>query len=154
MSWMPLNWQATASVSLSGFALDDPLRGYLVGLTLDLLASALLVWATFGMKTWLWRGGLAAALFAGLHWLGGWQRDPKELAFSLTVILCLLNLGTHARALAAAEDRSRNLQRSASWAQYWFSQVGNLSRQVAFEAVSVLSLVALLILEALMTWTG
>ena len=86
--------------------------------------------------------------------MGGWRREPKELAFSLAVILCLLNLGAHARALAAAEDRPRNLPRSASWAQYWFSQVGNLSRQVAFEAVSVLALVALLILEALMTWKG
>ena len=154
MGWNLFTSQATAWVSLSGFALDDPLRGYLVGLTLDLLASALLVWATVGVKRRPWRWGLAAALFGGLHRLGGWQREPKELAFSLTVILCLLNLGAHARSLAAAEDRPRNLPRSASWAQYWFSQVGNLSRQVVLEAVSVLALVALLILEALMTWKG
>ena len=154
MGWKPLTAHATASVSLAGFILDDPLRSYLIGLTLDLLASALLVWATVGIKSWPWRWGLAAALFGGLYQLGGWQREPKELAFSLTVVLCLLNLGAHARSLAAAEERPRALQRSASWARYWFSQVGNLSRQVALEAVSVLALVALLILEALMTWKG
>jgi hypothetical protein len=93
-------------------------------------------------------------LFGGLHLLGGWQREPKELAFSLTVILCLLNLGAHARSLAAAEERPRNLQRSASWAHYWFSQVGNLSRQAILEALSVLSLLALLVVEALMIWNG
>ena len=93
-------------------------------------------------------------MFGGLHLLGGWQREPKELAFSLTVLLCVLNLGAHARSLAAAEDRPRNLQRSASWAHYWSSQVGNLTRQVAFEALSVLSLVALLVVEALLIRNG
>jgi hypothetical protein len=46
MSWNFLAWQATATVNPSGLVLDDSLRSYLAGLTLDLLASALLVWAT------------------------------------------------------------------------------------------------------------
>ena len=154
MSWNFLAWQATATVSPSGLVLDDSLRSYLTGMTLDLLASALLVWDTAGLKAWLLRWGLAAALFGGLHLWGGWQREPKELAFSLTVLLCVLNLGAHARSLAATEERPRALQRSASWAHYWFSQVGNLSRQVVLEAVSVLALVALLIVEALLIRNG
>jgi hypothetical protein len=154
MSWNLLALQAIASISPSGFIEDDSLRSYLAGLTLDLLASALLVWATAGVKAWPLRWGLALALFGGLHLFGGWQRESKELAFSLTVLLCVLNLGAHARSLAAAEERPRNLQRSASWAHYWLSQVGNLSRQVTLEGVSVLSLLALLIVEALMIRNG
>jgi hypothetical protein len=121
---------------------------------LDLLASALLVWATARVKARPLRWGLALALFGGLHLFGGWEREPKELTFSLTVLLCVLNLGAHARSLVTAEERPRHLQRSASWAQYWLSQVGNLSRQVALEALSVLSLLALLIIEALTIRNG
>ena len=105
MSWKLLTWQVTASVSVSGFVLDDSLPSYLEGIGLDLLASALLVWTTVRVKCWPLRWGLALALFGCLHLWGGWQREPKELAFSLTVLLCVLNLGAHARSLAAAEER-------------------------------------------------
>jgi hypothetical protein len=149
MSWERLASQTTASVNLSGFILDRSLRSYLRGMGLDLLASALLVWATVGIKSRRLRWGVAAASFACLQLFGGWQREPKRLAFSLTLILCLLNLGAHARSLGASERRHRILQRSASWTHYWSSQVGNLSRQVALEALSVLSLVALLVMEAM-----
>jgi len=107
MSWELLAWQTTASVNLSGFVVDDSRRSYLAGMGLDLLASALLVWATIGVKSWRLRWSLALALFGCLHLFGGWQREPKELAFSLTVILCLLDLGAHARSLAASAERHR-----------------------------------------------
>jgi hypothetical protein len=61
-------------VDPSWFILDDSLQNYLTGITLDLLASALLVWATAGVKRWPLRRGLASALF------GGRKREPKELA--------------------------------------------------------------------------
>jgi hypothetical protein len=117
---------------------------------LDLLASALLVWAITGLKSRPLRWGLAVALFGSVHLFGGWQREPKELAFSLSVVLCLLSLGVHARSLMAFEGRRQCFQRSASWAHYWSSQMGNLSRQVAFEGLSVLSLLAWLAVEALL----
>ena len=42
------------------------------------------------------------------------------------------------------------LLRSACWAEYWQNQLVGLGRQVAFEAVAVLALVALLMVEGLL----
>ena len=117
MSWAFLVSQGAASVRASGVLLDDARRAYLAGVGLDLLSAALLVWAAAGVKSWPWRLSLALGLFGCLHVFGGWEREPKELAFSLTVLFCVLSLGAHVRALAACEERQRSTLRSASWAQ-------------------------------------
>ena len=76
----------------SGFILDDSLRCYPVGVGLDLLAALLLAWATVGLRGLPLRLSLASALFVGLHLFGGWQREPQELAFSVTVLLWVMGL--------------------------------------------------------------
>jgi hypothetical protein len=138
---------AAASVRSSGFVLDDSLRRYAGGVSLDLLASLLLVWATVGLRGLPLRLSLAFALFGCLHLFGGWQREPQELAFSVTVLLCVLGLGAHARSLAARRARHETLLRSACWAEYWQGQLVGFLRQVAFEAVAVLAILALSTVE-------
>src|SRR4051812_26710481 len=91
---------AAASVRSSGFVLDDSLRGSLAGVSLDLLAALLLLWATVGLRGLPWRFSLALALFVGLQLFGGGQREPQELAFSVTVLLWVVGFGAHARSLA------------------------------------------------------
>jgi hypothetical protein len=145
---------AAASVRSSGFALDDSLRCYLAGVGLDLLASLLLVWATVGLMGLSLRLSLALAWFVGLHLFGGWQREPQELAFSVTVFLWVVSFGTHARSLTAARARHQTLRRSASWAEYWQGQLVGFLRQIALEAMAVLALLALLTVEGLLVLTG
>jgi hypothetical protein len=141
-------------VRASGFVLDDSLRCHLAGAGLDLLAAWLLVWATVGLRGLPWRLSLASALFVGLHLFGGWQREPQELVFSATVLLWVLGFGAHGRALAVARERPQTLLRSVSWAEYWQGQLVGFLRQVAFEAVAVLALLALLTLEGLLALKG
>ena len=131
--------------------MDDSVRGYLAGVGLDLLAAWLLVWATVGLRGLPWRLSVASALFGGLHLFGGWQREPQELVFSATVLLWVLGFGAHARALTVARARQRLLLRSFSWAEYWQGQLVGLLRQIAFEAVALLALLASLTLDGLLT---
>ena len=131
--------------------MDDSLRRYLAGAGLDLLAALLLVWATVGLRGFPLRLSFASALFVGLHLFGGWQREPQELVFSATVLLWVLGFGAHARALAVARERPQTLLRSASWAEYWQGQLVGFLRQVAFEAVALLALLASLTLDGLLT---
>jgi hypothetical protein len=154
MSWKPFVRPITAMVRASGFVLDDSLRGYLAGAGLDLLAAWLLVWATVGLRGLPWRLSLASALFVGLHRFGGWQREPQELVFSATVLLWVLGFGAHGRALAVARERPQTLPRSVSWAEYWQGQLVGFLRQVAFEAVAALALLALLTLDGLLALKG
>jgi hypothetical protein len=154
MAWELHASQAAVSVRTSGVVLDDSLRAYLAGVSLDLLASSLLVLATAGVKGRPFRLSLALALFVCLHLFGGWQREPKELAFSMTVLLWFLSLGAHAWSLAVSRERHRTALRSASWAHYWSGQIVSFGRQVAFEAVAVLSLLVLLTVEALIILDG
>ena len=130
--------------------MDDAVGGYVAGVGLDLLAAWLLVWATVALRGLPWRLSLASALFGGLHLFGGWQREPQELVFSATVLLCVLACGAHARALAVARARQQILRRSVSAAHYWQEQLAGLVRQLAFEAVTLLALLALLALEGLL----
>ena len=139
---------AAAAVRSSGLVLDESLRRYLLGVSLDLLASGLLVWATQGLLSRRWRLSLALACFGGLHLVGGWQRDSQELTFSLTVLLWAVGLGAHERFRAAGRARAQTLRRSACWAEYWQGQLMGFLRQVAFEAAAVLALLALLTAEA------
>jgi hypothetical protein len=141
--------QAAASLRSFAFVLVDPLRSYAWGVSLDLLASFVLVWAISRLKSLTLRLSFALALFLCLHTFGGWEREPKELAFSVTVILCLLSLGAHARFLAASRERRRGLFQYASWADYWSCQIVSFFRQVSFEAIAVLSVLVLLSVEAL-----
>ena len=141
---------AAASVQSSGFILDDSLRCYTVGVGLDLLAALLLAWATVGLRGLPLRLSLASALFVGLHLFGGWQREPQERAFSVAVLLWVVGFGAHARSMAACRAGLQTLLRSACWAEYWQNQLVGLGRQVAFEAVAVLALVALLMVEGLL----
>jgi hypothetical protein len=141
---------AAASVRSSGFVLDDSLRCYLEGVGLDLLASLLLVWATVGFEGLPLRLSLALALFVGLHLFGGWQREPQELAFSVMVLLWVVSFGAHARARAAARARYQTLRRTASWATYWQGQLVGFLRQIAFESVAVLALLASLTVDGLL----
>jgi hypothetical protein len=119
---------------------------------LDLLAALLLVWATVGLRGLPLRLSSASALFVGLHLFGRWQREPQELVFSATVLLWVLGFGAHARARAVARERPQTLRRSASWAAYW--QVAGFLHQLAFEAVAVLALLALLAVDARLVLNG
>jgi hypothetical protein len=138
-----------AAVRSSGFVLDDSLRCYWAGVGLDLLASLLLIWATVSLRGLPLRLSLGLALFVCLHLFGSWQREPQELAFSVTVLLWAVGFGAHARSVAACRARYQMLPRSASWAEYWQGQLVGLSRQVGFEAVAVLALLMLLTVEGL-----
>jgi len=73
---------AVASVRCSGFALNDSLGCYLAGVSLNLPAALLLVWATVSLMGLPMRLSVALAWFVGPHLFGGWQREPQELAFS------------------------------------------------------------------------
>ena len=84
----------------SGFVLDAALRCYLAGVGLDLLASLLLIWATVSLRGLPLRLSLALASFVCLHVFWGWQREPQELAFSVTVLLWVVGFGVHGYALA------------------------------------------------------
>ena len=117
---------------------------------MDLVAALLLVWATVGRMGLSLRLSLALASFVGLHLFGGWQREPQELAFSVTVLLWVVGFGAHAQSLAAARARQQTLSRSACWAEYWQEQLVGLGRQVAFEAAAVLALLALSTVEGLL----
>ena len=79
----------------------------------------------------------------------GWQREPQELAFSATVLLWVVDFGAHAGP-GRCRAPQQILRRSVSAAHHWQEQLGGLLRQVAVEAVAVLALLALWIVEGLL----
>jgi len=68
----------------------------------------------------------------------------------VTVLLWAVSFGAHACALAAARARHHTLRRSASWAEYWQGQLVGFLRQIAFEAIAALALLALVGAEGLL----
>ncbi len=134
---------------------ERPIQGsYLCGLALDVAACLFLLWAFGRTYPWTVRLAWAGSLFVCLQIFGGWQREPKELAFSVSVILCNLALGAHARSAAASAGRHRALAQSAVWVEYWCRQVTAWLRQTAFGTVAVLAAVALLAVETLFIMRG